>query len=460
MYQYCFYLSIVALVAFFILYRKKIGEHPEVGFLAVALICGSLLSFSEPKDYVSWDEAIHYKNAEKLAANVVPSMFFRPNTIDTSYSYQQQQTIDAQVDSQYKVPKVKSSTISLAYNKIGYIPSAIMIAIGNLIHLPFHITFILGRWINLLVYSLIVYFAIKKLKSGKMIMAVIALFPTALFLASSYNYDSWLTAFTLLGLAYLFSELQQPDKKMTVWEMVMMIGAFVIGLGPKAIYFLLMVLLYFIGKSKSDSLKKYKAYVWATTLSILFVVGSFVLPFVAGGMSHSDNRGGEGVNSAQQIHFVLSHPVAYAKILSNFMAGYINPFNAGGFMVSFAYIGGIGGFFLLLAVLAMVTFTDKNEYDKKTATWKLRLVIVAIYLATTALVSTALYVAFTPVGSPTINGVQPRYLIPLVFPLLFVLGSSRLKNPFNKKIYNSAILAVMAGILLSGTWQLIIRNYY
>ncbi len=60
----------------------------------------------------------------------------------------------------------------------------------------------------LLTYALTVYFAIRKLKSGKMIMSVIALFPTNIVLASNYSYDPWVTGFSLLGTAYFVSEMQ------------------------------------------------------------------------------------------------------------------------------------------------------------------------------------------------------------------------------------------------------------
>lgn len=460
MYQYLFYLSIAALVTFFILYRKKIGERPEIGFLAVALICGSLLSFSELKTYVSWDEQIHYKRAEKLAASVVPNMFFRPNSVDSSYSIEEQKKFDVQTDNQYKKPMTKSSTSGLSYSKIVYMPSAIMIALGNLLRLPFHIIFMLARWVNLLVYSAIVFAAIRKLKSGKMIMAVVALFPTSLFLASNYGYDWWVTAFTMLGLACVFSELQQPDKKITVQEMVIMVGAFVIGLGPKPIYFLLMAPLFLLKRSKFESPKQYKAFMWASALAVICVVSSFLLPFLISGSGGSDSRGGYDVNSTRQVHFMLSQPVTYTKILLNFIKDYSNPLNAEGFTNFFAYLGMTGGFWFILSTLTVVTVTDKNEYDKTISGWKMKLIMLAVYFATVALIASALYISFTPVASATIGGVQPRYLIPLVFPLLFVIGSNRVKNPFNKNIYNTVIFAIMAFVMLQGTWELIIRNYH
>ncbi len=459
-YRFLLILAVEALTAVFFLIRKKIGERPELGFLAVVLICGSLLSFSEPKAYVNWDEQIHYKNAEKISLAIMGG-FSRPNTVKSSYSLQEQKKINEKVDSQYKKAQVKSRNFFevFSYSKIAYLPSAIALIIGGILHLPYHLIFIFGRWINVLVYAVVIYFALRKLKTGKMIMSVIALFPTAIFLAANYNYDSWLTAFTMLGLAYLFTQLQEPTKKLTRRSGFIMVGAFVLGLSPKAIYFPLMMLLYLVGREKFSSLKKYRVYLAVTTLAILFVAGSFCLPFLAGGMDHSDNRGGNGVNSAQQVQFILSNPLGYLKILGDFTLNYINPLNAGGFVSFFAYLGMTKGFWILLCLLGIVTFTDRNEYAKKTSGWRMKLLMIVIYLINVALVSSALYVAFTPVGSFSINGVQPRYLIPLVFPLLFVLGGSRFKNPLNKNIYNLFIFSLVSVILLFGIWDLIIKFY-
>jgi len=460
-YRFMLILSIGALILVFYALRKKIGEHPEFGFLAVALICGSLLAISEPKYFVSWDEQIHYKHAEKLASSVAPGMYSRPNTTPSSYSIQEQKQNDVYVDSKYKKPLTKSGNGKPIYSQVGYLPSIIALLISYVVHLPYHITFIFGRWMNLFFYALIVFFAIRKLKSGKMILAVIALFPTAIFLASNYNYDSWVTAFTMLGLAYLFSELQQPDKKTTVPEMAVMVGSFVIGLGPKAIYFPLMFLLFLLKEPKFVSQKQYRIYLTATILAILFVASTFWLPFLIKGPGHGDtHRGGSAINATEQVRFILSEPVAYTKILFNFMKNYINPLNASGLMTFFAYLGMMKGFFVVLGTLIITVFTDKNQYDKHTATWKIRLWVIGIFLLIVSLICTGLYVVFTPVRSLNFAGVQPRYLIPLIFPLLFILGSSRFKNKLNRNIYNTVIFGIMAVVFLQGTWTLIISRYY
>ena len=49
------------------------------------------------------------------------------------------------------------------------------------------------------------------------------------------------------------------------------------------------------------------------------------------------------------------------------------------------------------------------------------------------LIWTALYLSFTPVGSLVINGVQSRYFIPLILPLLIIINTNKIKTNFNKE---------------------------
>jgi uncharacterized membrane protein len=86
-----------------------------------------------------------------------------------------------------------------------------------------------------------------------------------------------------------------------------------------------------------------------------------------------------------------------------------------------AYLGMPPGrnFFLLL--LLFVTFTDKNNKDDRSYPILARVYCVLLYVGEAALMATALYIAFTPLGLATINGCQGRYLIPMVYPLCAIL---------------------------------------
>jgi uncharacterized membrane protein len=239
-----------------------------------------------------------------------------------------------------------------------------------------------------------------------------------------------------------------------------MIGAFIIGLGPKAIYFPLLFLLFLLPRTKFTSSKEYRLFLRTSTLSILFVLCSFLLPFLTETSSFTDIRGGKQVNASEQVHFIIAHPITYTKTLLSFLSDYLNPLHAGGFMTNWAYLGIIPGFLPLLFLLFFVTLTDRNEHDDRTTTTQVKFWTIGIFFVTVSLVATSLYVSYTPVGLTIINGVQPRYLIPLLFPLLFVLCKNHFSVIPHRNLYNTCIFGLLAAILLNGIWDRIISLYH
>lgn len=156
----------------------------------------------------------------------------------------------------------------------------------------------------------------------------------------------------------------------------------------------------------------------------------------------------------------ITSSIHYAKTLLPFLRDYLNPLHAEGFMTNFVYLGFTSGFLLLLTLLILVTLIDRNTSDHHTTTLTVKLWVIGILLATVSLFATSLYISYTPVGLGTINGVQPRYLLPLLFPFLFVIGPSRsliLKKPTH--VY-PLIFGVLALILLWGIWDCIISLYH
>lgn len=470
-YRFLFILTVYLIVFSFVILRKVIADKPEQLFLLISLITGSLFSFALPiNTNISWDDQTHYywaveqsyfdsvrfTGADNFMINISLPKTFSIEEIEI-----QKDTINKEYNIGY-ISNLKKSPRSYLkiYSRVGHLPSAIFLFIGRALGLPFSIIFILGRWANLLVFSVVVCFAIKKLKSGKMIMSVIALFPTSLFLASNYSYDYWITCFIMLGMAYFISEIQQPNKPITLKETIIMIGSFVIGLGPKPIYFPVLLLPFLLEKRKFKSYIFYKKYRTALVLSILFVLASFMLPFIISGGGTGDLRGGLQVNPSNQVKFILSNPLKYSYILINFLKDYLSFDLSKDYMVFFAYLGYGKYHMLLLITLFIVVFTDKNEFDSKSNRLKIKLSIISVFFLSIILVATALYVSFTPVAQYTIAGVQPRYLIPLLFPLLSVIGSDKIINKINRTCYNSIVFGLCSFILLSGFWQACISKYY
>jgi len=330
-----------------------------------------------------------------------------------------------------------------------------MLFIGRSLALSPEILVKMGTLGNHLLYTLVVYYAIKRLKSGKYIMAVIAMFPTAFVLSTTYGYDYWITAFTMLGFAYFFYEVQSPEEKIRLSSIMIIIGSFIFGLGPKAIYFPLMLLLYLMGKRKFPSQINYKGYMIAVTCSILLVFASFFIHYlISGGGGEGDYRGSDEVNAVEQTKYILRNPISYAGTLIKFLQNYLNiPSGSFNFTTNFAIIRPSSFFHLVWVLLLFVIITDRHDNDLITSTWKYKIIVSFVVFATIALFSTALYITFTAVGANSIRGVQGRYLFPVLFPFLYVVGGLKITNSINKTMYSSVVFGIMSFVLLYGAWE-------
>ncbi|MCL2627431.1 MAG: DUF2142 domain-containing protein [Oscillospiraceae bacterium] len=343
------------------------------------------------------------------------------------------------------------------FNRLAHIPSGLMLFIGRSLSLAPLLIFKLGMLGNHLVFTAIIYFAIRRLSSGKHIMAVIAMFPTTMMLATTYGYDYWVIGLAMLGAAYCFYEMQNPDKKIELKSLIIMIASFTIAMGPKAIYFPLMCIMYLISKEKFETKKGYNCYLLTVSCAILFVIASFLIPIMVSSGGEGDFRGGSEVDPSGQMAFIFNNPLTYSGILLSYISHYFNIFIVQNYVTFFANLGSSSYYHLIWALVAFVTITDRNTKDRLTSTIGLKAIVAVIIVSTIALFSTALYIAFTGVGAHHIAGLQGRYILPALFPLLYVIGSFRIENLMDKSLYSTAVFGVMSFVLLYGAWEMLIQ---
>jgi len=459
-------------VYFIVLFHKNI---PKL-FLLISLTIGLVFIMSHPHYFYGWDSAVHYAYSFEMS-------FFRyvsPTEVDVSLStmvngkipYSDIPAFDG--FSQYVTANELATVIQ--YNKnnytmsflgndgyslytgLAYIPMGIMIFIGrSLAMAPLNILR-LGLLGSHLMYTVIVYFAIKRLGSGKHIMAIIALFPTVIVTSTSYSYDYWVIAFAMLGFAYYFNEIQNPDKKIELKSIIIMIGSFVIGFGPKAIYFSMMGILYFIKRNKFKTKKGHYFYLLAVTCGILAIASVFLIPNLTGNTGEGDFRADPTVSYQGQISFILSNPLTYTRVLLENMKDYFNVFAGTNYITFFAYYGISSYFHLTWLLLLFVMFTDRNEKDLISAKAGYKVLTSIMAFGTVALFLTAMYIVISPVGSDEILGLQSRYMLPVLFPVIYILGSFKIQNNINKTAYTAGVFGIMSFVLLYGVWDKVVTK--
>lgn len=443
--------------------RGQIGEKPERMFTILALSAGLMLCLLVPLcSGVSWDDETHYIRSvrvfsEVTRADIVMHNYVYQDPLKTSFSVDVFWERSAYLNDLYQNSQfISSGSNSLdAYRSLGYYLPGAVIFLGRLLRLPFSVVYLLGKVSILLCYVALVRMAMKRLKTGKMILATVALFPTGVLLASNYSCDSWITAWVMVGMSWFFAQLQEPDKPLTMKNTAIMVGAMVLGFGPKAVYVPILAVLLLLPKTKFSSPEKYRKYLIFICAVAAAVLMSFIVPTLLGSVP-SDLRGGSDVNGSGQIYYILSHPITYTKILLKFLWSYVSTFHC---ITDLAYLGELSKSLSLL-LLGAVIFTDKNDFDRYTATGKVRLMMFATVFVALCLVATSLYISFTPVGYGTINGCQQRYMMPLLFPLFYVLGSAKIKNGIDRKVYHTAILAANGILLYWSIFSLCISRYF
>lgn len=454
----CFILAFILLVGY---KKKNFNTFFHRYFIAFGFICGSLFIFLQPANtYMSWDDQIHFKNVLELFGgninwnigefNMITGtpVGMRGSVNSIEEQLNQMEYYNSEIDPSFST----STSRFITYNKVAYIPSAIGYHLCDKLGLPFSVCFKMGEVMNLVSYLLIFGYAIKISKAGKRLIAVLGLMPGSMFLACQYSYDAAVIAGIMLGIVVLLNWFTDEKSKVDFKSMFIFLFAILYASFPKAIYIPFILLFLFVPKEKfSDKKCMYVTKVLIVVLFVL-VVSTFVSPSTLSSSS-GDARGG-ATNTYEQLRLVINHPFGYAKILkSTFIDLFSNRmFDSIG---NYAYFGKISEnmIYLYIILFVFVAFTDVFSKNIK---WFQKILLLLVSLGIMILIWTALYLSFTPVGEMVINGVQPRYFIPFLFPLAICFQTDKIKNKIDTHKYDFVLFAILIVILVVSTYKLIL----
>lgn len=446
--------------------RRQAGRHPERPFLAVALCMGIALAMILPEaTLVSLDDETHYKKSLVLSY-CGQAYYTAADDLMFAHMVPNQLTLDcaetnlSSLQALYDEGAVCSVSTQIDSSYLAYIPSACAIWLMRAAGGDYCAVFYAGRIANVLLYSFVLYFAIKRLRGSGLFLGLFAMIPTTFYIASNYSYDGWCAAFIALGTAIFLDEYRHPERPLRWPAMLEMLLIFVIGCIPKAIYFPIMLMLLFMPKEKFASDKQRKRYYIAVIAAAALLLLSFAAPFVfSRGAAYTDARGGEGVSAGRQILFILYHPFSYFVILLRFLIRVY--FNPSLFMENtVVYMGYMHGDFPLaipmLLLMAFVYIAGRPQEHltlKRPGVWT-RLAAVIGFLGAIVLVATSMYVAFTPVGYESVLGCQWRYMMPVLLSMLMVIGPNCICIRKRYAEVNTAVMLIQALLLFCGFWKL------
>jgi uncharacterized membrane protein len=400
---------------------------PERFVVFVLLSLGLIACLAIPLS-AGYDEETHFIRAWEMA-----HLYFIPNeqlgaklpfpALYWELSYRRQPIVEAvepgfwskyaglPIDAHdYMYANVETRSV---YSPALLLPQALALRyLGLSLRLPALTVYYACRLVGLLSYLLLGWLAVRLIPYGKWLLAILIVSPMALFQASTISAD---TISNGIGFLFLGASLAIALRKEITWR------AWAALLGLMALLFVAKVNLVFLAllpflliAPSRFKMKFGYALLAAAALALLLVeVGGWNL------VAYSKfTRALQGASPSQQLLFIASNPLLFIKIIAGdvwtdtlaYMQGWVGVYGYNYWPVP--------GLVYLVYPLAVICSLFQPETvrapDKRT-----RIILASLFVLGYLLTITSLYVAFTPVGSLFVAGVQGRYFT-VIMPLLFL----------------------------------------
>ena len=441
---------------------KKMAEMPlEKKFLWIAIVLGVLFILILPPGQ-SPDEIMHFRRAYGISEGVfIPSEVAGTNgNVGSAVPEDTEEVLVKMPEKGYygqvaenlgerateKTEQVYSNTA--LYNFVCYIPQTLAIMVGKVLGFSTLGMAYLAEICNFVIWVILVYFAIKLIPKFKKMVLFVALLPITLQEATSLAPDALAIGLGLFLVSYILY-LTYAKKKVLDWKnlTVLYIVAGVIGF-CKIVYLPLILLMITIPAERFGS-KKRK---WIHLGIIALVVGALNLAWltVSSGLLVESNP---GVDSKEQLMGILTHPLSFGatilrtinmniELWMNNMLG----MSLGAFSFNLPNVLFYISFGFLVVLLAQ---RDERLEMKLFDRWVFIITFAVIML----LICVSLYIQWTPVGAPVIDGIQGRYFLPILLLIPVMLVRTKNKKPHAELIGERGIMyySLLINIVALGT---------
>lgn len=275
-----------------------------------------------------------------------------------------------------------------------------------------------GRVANALVYVLVGALAIWLTPVAKFGFALILLLPMSLSQAGSYSADANVFALSALVCGLLAREAGREH--LSIFGIVLVALLLIPLAAAKAPLIALVIPLTAVAWRRSRTLAAFVG------ILLLLAFALWTVEFVLTDAQNARLATLHNGSNAKQATFLLSSPFSVIPIaIHTIKANWLIYFK--GMTGIFGWLDTPlnGWFYLFTFICISVTFLKTLTEPSL----RLGLPFLIASVLATALTFGALYLSWTPVGGPIVEGVQGRYFIPILFPLfLSVAGAIRCAN--------------------------------
>lgn len=445
--------TILLVVAFFILEKKK-ELSVEKRFLIIAIPIFIAFTILMPM-FIAHDERFHwFRIYEITEGGLLPEIrnnstgYEMPDAVYTSLPYSNRKYTDVKEGLKDKLDKNNKSFISdvtmSVYSPVQYAPHVLGVIVGKLVtDRPVLIAFI-GRFFNMIVSIILLYFAIKKMPFGKNIMLLFSIIPIAIEGFTSLSGDGFTICISYLLIAYILNLTKSKQKKLLKKDYAILLSLGTILAFCKLVYIPLVFLLYLLPekyfKSKKDKIIK-------ITLTCIILLGFNLIWLKLANPYLSVYTGGK---SSYQVKYIFENIIRYVEIfLYSFFTQIKDLISSmyGDTLLWSDYIHNYPLVSISLITMTMITCVC-DQTLKKQLSVKSSIIMSVISVAIVGLIYTSLYVQWTPYANPNIIGVQGRYFLPFI-PLLFIVIGNFIKKDFKMKENSITQLILITAIIVN-----------
>jgi uncharacterized membrane protein len=453
---------LIAAVSFMIIFlSKKFGiKFPYIIFLCGFLYMIVITPLSIP------DPVYHFSRAAKVS-NFLLFHLETLNVGDSTYTYIFDRASNGVfvshrnvksgyvelLDNLFRVESSELTPIPLHFNEkiypIPYLPQALGLMLGHIIHINDLFEYYLGRLFALFFYTIVVGISVRIIPRFKTSLMTIALLPMALHQASSYSYDMFINAVSFLVIS-LIIKFAFSNEKIPIKDFIFLLALVIILTPVKWAYALLVFLVIMIPRTNFKNNKYFylKTGLWIGIPFLLLVIFMvFFKPFTG-------NNYWEGV-PYYTFDFALWYPITTVKIFMHTLI--FNWYTYLAMLIGFSLSGlslPISDFVINSYIILIIFTVFQEKNDTFVLELKSRLVVLSVFALILLSIMAALFFGWTRNNSGIILGVQGRYFIPII--LLLLIGMRNRVIVYN---YNIDRFIVFAAVLLNLNVVLQILNW-
>ncbi len=453
------------------------GPGPEHVFLILALVFGVAAVCVTPPLQVDDEPGHFYKAFHVSEGGLAPSRreAQMPRTLSAlsdwawgRFPLDPAKKIDVEeLRGVAGMPLAPEDRIPIAYPQIRYpftiyAPQALGILIGRGMGLPALGLMYLGRLLNLLAWTAMVFAAIRMLPFGKWTLLLLALTPMSLRQAASLSGDAVTNAAAFLLIAYALRCAAVRNERLGWRETFAAAALTALVMLTKQIYFFVPLAFLVVPPARFASRTAYLKSAGTVFAAACFALGLSVYLGRAEYFSYLDTAG-IGSDSGEQLRFVLGHPVAYCGVLLRTF--YEQVLREPLLVESFVGYTDWKRFYLMpewlqtayLPVIATVAIGESYP------SWRPRLgqraILLVVFALSWALTLTAFFLLTSGDNKRVVMGIVGRNLIPFM-PLLFLAVSNMRKRPIKGHRPLSAAAAAFAFVALSAFTVVSVRSTF